>query len=140
MIDVVKKRIPGVVELSKDEDFYPATSFPNVFVARAETVQGDPSLVTRFVRVIKRAMDYRAADQDRAIQISAKFLGLPAEALVSSAKTNKVLTSQELVKLTEDGTVDGWFTNINGMFKAFGTLPNPLPPSQYYEGKLFVSA
>lgn len=140
MIDTVKKRMPNVVELSTDEEFYPKYSFPNVFIARNDTVQNDAQLVTRFVRVMKKAMDYRVADIDRAVQISAKFLGVPAEALVSSAKTNKVLSSQQLVKLTQDGTVDGWFTGLNGMFKDFGTLPNPLPPSQFYESKLFVAA
>jgi NitT/TauT family transport system substrate-binding protein len=140
MIDTVKKRMPDLVELSKDEDFYPAYSFPNAFVARNETVQSDPQLVTRFVRVMKKAMDYRVADIPRAVQITAKFLGVEPEALRSSADTNKLLSSQELVKLTEDGTVDKWFDGLNGMFKSFGTLPDPLPPGQFYEGKMFVSA
>ena len=140
MIDIVKKRLPGLVELSSDEEFYPAYSFPNVFVARNDTVQNNAQLVTRFIRVMKKAMDYRVADIDRAVQISAKFLGVAPEALTSSAKTNKVLSSQDLVRLTEDGTVEKWFAGLNGMFKEFGTLPTPLPPSQYYESKMFVSA
>lgn len=140
MIDIVKKRMPDMVELAKADDFYPTYSFPNTFIARNDTVQKDPQLITRFLRVIKRAMDYRVADIDRAVQISARFLDLPPEALVSSARTNKVLSSQELVALTKDGTVDRWFTGLNGMFKDFGTLPNPLPPGEFYESKLFINA
>jgi NitT/TauT family transport system substrate-binding protein len=56
------------------------------------------------------------------------------------AITTKLLTSADLIKLTNDGTVDGWFNSFNGLFKSFGTVASPLPPSQYYEGKLFVSA
>jgi NitT/TauT family transport system substrate-binding protein len=140
MIDTVKKRMPNLVELSKSADFYPAYSFPNVFVARNETVEGDAALVTRFVRVMKKAMDYRVADIPRAVRITAKFLGVEPDALTSSADTNKLLSSQELVKLTEDGTADKWFEGLNGMFKSFGTLPDPLPPARFYEGKAFVAA
>ena len=140
LIDVIKRRIPNLNELSKDEDFYPGTSFTNVFIARNDTMQSNPELVTRFVRVLKKAMDYRAANFDRSVELSATFLGVPRDAVMTIAKTVKLLTSQELVQLTENGTVDGWFKNFNTMFQSFGKLPHPLPPSQYYEGKLFAAA
>ncbi len=140
LIDVIKRRIPNLNELSKDADFYPGTSFTNAFIARNDTVQSNPQLVLRFLRVIKKAMDYRVANFDRSVELSATFLGVPRDSVMTIAKTVKLLTSQELVKLTEDGTVDGWFSNFNMLFKSFGKLPNPLPPSEYYEGKMFVSA
>jgi NitT/TauT family transport system substrate-binding protein len=140
LIDVIRRRVPDMTELSKDEDFYPKTSFTNTFIARNEAIQSDPQLVTRFVRVIKKAMDYRAANFDRSVELSAAFLGVPREAVMTIAKTTKLLTSQELIQLTQNGTVDGWFENFNAMFKSFGTVTNPLPPSQWYEGKMFVSA
>ncbi len=140
LLDVIRRRVPGVVELANDEDFYPKTSFINTFVARNDTVTDNPQLVTRFVRVLKRAMDYRVANFDRSVELSATFLGVPRDAVMTIAKTVKLLTSQELVHLTEDGTVDGWFSNFNELFHSFGKLPNPLLPSQYYEGKLFSAA
>jgi NitT/TauT family transport system substrate-binding protein len=140
LIDVIRRRIPNMTELSKDEDFYPATSFTNAFIARNEAVASDPELVRRFVRVIKRAMDYRAANFDRSVELSASFLGVPKDAVMTIAKTVKLLTSADLIKLTNDGTVDHWFANFNAMFKSFGTVEHPLPPSDYYEGKMFVTA
>ena len=129
-----------VVELANDEDFYPKTSFINTFVARNDTVTDNPQLVTRFVRVLKRAMDYRVANFDCSVELSATFLGVPRDAVMTIAKTVKLLTSQELVHLTEDGTVDDWFSNFNELFHAVGKLPNPQPPSQYYEGTLISAA
>ena len=85
-------------------------------------------------------MDYRVANFDRSVELSANFLGVPRDTVMTLAKTVKLLTSQELVQLTQDGTVDGWFANFNEMFKSFGKLQNPLPPSQYYEGKMFIAA
>ncbi len=140
LVDVLKKRVPDLKELAADQDFYPGTSFPNTFVVRNEILQSDPELVTKFQRVLKKAMDYRVANFERSIELSAAFLGAPIDAVRTLAKTVKLLTSAELVQQTNDGTVDGWFARLNDMFKEFGTLPNPLPPSQFYEGKLFVAA
>ena len=140
LIDVIRRRIPDMTELSKDEDFYPKTSFTNAFIARNDTVASNPDLVIRFVRVLKKAMDYRVANFDRSVELSATFLGVPQDAVMTIAKTTKLLTSQQLVELTRNGTVDGWFANFNEMFKSFGTVKDPLPPSEYYESKMFVSA
>lgn len=140
LIEVIKRRVPGLHELSADEDFYPKISFPNTFVARDDTLKSNPDLVRRFVRVLKRAMDYRAAHVDRSVELSAAMLGAPLESVRALAQTVKLLTSAELVKLTNDGTVDGWFQNFNDMFQSFGTLKEALPPSQWYDGKLFIAA
>ncbi len=140
LVEVIKRRIPNLNELANDEEFYPKTSFINTFVARNDTLQSNPDLVRRFVRVIKKAMDYRAANFERSVALSAAFLELPVDTVMAVAKTVKLLTSAELVQMTANGTVDGWLTTFNDLFKAFGTLPNPLPPGQYYEGKLFTEA
>ena len=140
LIEIIKRRVPGLHELSADEDFYPKISFPNTFVAREETLKNNPELVRRFVRVIKRAMDYRVANVERSVELSAAMLGAPVDSVRALAQTVKLLTSAELEKLTQDGTVDGWFQNFNDMFKSFGTLKEALPPSQWYNSKMFVSA
>ena len=137
---MIKRRVPGLHELSAAQDFYPKTSFPNTFVARDDMLKANPDLVRRFVRVLKRAMDWRAANFDRSVELSAAMLGAPVDSVRALAQTVKLLTSAELVKLTQDGTVEGWFQNFNDMFKSFGTLKEALPPSQWYEGKLFVAA
>ena len=140
LVDVIKRRVPGLHELSADQDFYPKISFPNTFVARDDTLKTNPELVRRFVRVLKRAMDYRAANVEHSVELSATMLGAPLDSVRALAQTVKLLTSADLVHLTQDGTVDGWFQNFNDMFKAFGTLKEALPPSDWYDSKLFVAA
>ena len=56
------------------------------------------------------------------------------------AKSQKLLGSAELVKLTQAARWRGWMATFNKLFASFGKLPNPLPPSEYYAGKLFVEA
>jgi NitT/TauT family transport system substrate-binding protein len=140
LIDAIKARVPDLNELAANEDFYPQTSFINTYVARNEIVQENPKLVISFLKVMKKAMDYRAANLDQSIKLTTAFLNAPADATAKVAKSRKLLTSTELNKFNEDGTVDKWLTDFNNMFKEFGTVKDPLPPASYYESKLFASA
>jgi NitT/TauT family transport system substrate-binding protein len=140
LIDAIKPRVPDMKELAANKDFYPATSFINAFVARNEIVQENPKLVTSFLRVMKKAMDYRAANLDHSIELTTAFLKAPADTTAKVARSRKLLTSAELDKFTEDGTINKWLTDFNKMFQEFGTVKDPLPPEQYYEAKLFASA
>lgn len=140
LIDTIKPRVPDMKELASNQDFYPQTSFINTFVARNEIVQQNPDLVKAFLRVMKKAMDYRIANLDRSIQITTAFLNAPAEAVDKVARSRKILSSKELDAFTKDGTVNKWLTDFNKMFQEFGTVKEPLAPEQYYTADLFTSA
>ena len=128
LIDAIKPRVPDMKELTANKDFYPATSFINAFVARNEIVQENPKLVTSFIRVMKKAMDYRAANLDHSIELTTAFLKAPADTTAKVARSRKLLTSADLDKFTEDGTINKWLTDFNKMFQEFGTVKDPLPP------------
>ncbi len=140
LIDAIKQRVPDMKELAANKDFYPATSFINTFVARNEVVQENPKLVKSFLKVMKKAMDYRVANLDRSIELTTAFMQAPAEATAKVAKSRKMLTSAELDKFTSDGTVNKWLAEFNTMFKEFGTVKEPLAPEKYFDGKMFVDA
>jgi NitT/TauT family transport system substrate-binding protein len=140
LVDVIRRRVPNLRELAANKDFYPDVSFVNAVVARNETVAGDPDLVRAVVRVIKKAIDYRAANLDRSVALTSAFIHVPVEILAPVAKSRLLLTSSQLNAFTRDGTIDRWLGRFNAMFKDFGTVPDPLPPERYYEGQLFLSA
>ncbi|MCO5734242.1 aliphatic sulfonate ABC transporter substrate-binding protein [Rhizobium sp. SSA_523] len=140
LIDTIKPRVPDMKELASNQDFYPQTSFINTFVARNEIVAEKPDVVKSFLRVMKKAMDYRAANLDRSIEITTHFLNAPAEVTAKVARSRKILTSQELDSFTKDGTVNNWLTDFNKMFQEFGTVKEPLSPKDYYTADLFTSA
>lgn len=140
LIDAIKQRVPDLNELAANKDFYPQTSFINTYVARNEIVSENPGLVVSFLKVMKKAMDYRAANLDRSIELTTAFLKAPPEATAKVARSRKLLTSAELNKFNDDGTVEKWLTDFNSMFKEFGTVKDPLPAAQYYDAKLFASA
>jgi len=140
LIDVIRTRVPDMKELASNNDFFPETSFINAFVARNEVVRQDPDLVRRFLRVMKKSLDYRIANLDRSIELTATFLGAPLAITANVARSRKLLSSAELNRFTEDGTVNRWLEQFNAMFKTFGVLADPLPAERFYEAALFTSA
>ena len=100
----------------------------------------DPDLARSFVRVVKKAIDYRAANLDRTVELTSALIHVPVEVLAPVAKSRLLLTGAQLDAFTRDGTVDRWLARFNAMFKEFGTVADPLRPSEYYDGSLFLSA
>ncbi len=140
LIDTIKPRVPDMKELASNQEFYPQTSFINTFVARNEIVEQNPDLVKKFLRVMKKAMDYRVANLDHSIEITTAFLNAPADAVAKVARSRKMLTSKDLETFTKDGTVIRWLSDFNKMFQEFGTVKDPLPPEKFYAADLFTSA
>lgn len=140
LIDVIKARVPDLNELVSNKDFYPQTSFINTFVARNEIVSSNPELVTKFLRVMKKALDYRQANLERSIEITTAFLNAPADITANVARSRKLLTSAELDAFTKDGTINKWLSDFNKLFQAFGTINDPLAPEKFYTADLFLKA
>lgn len=138
LVGVIKKTVPDLVEVAQSADFFPASSFPSAFVARNEVAAEDQDTVRKMIAVLKDANDFRAADVARSVEITAKFLGVPADPLVTESKNGKYLTSSELAAATKDGTVAGWLKGLNEQFVAFGKLKDPLDPKDYYLGDLYA--
>ncbi|MER5276451.1 aliphatic sulfonate ABC transporter substrate-binding protein [Streptomyces sp. NPDC002809] len=140
LIDTMKKNVPGLKEISETQDYYPKLTFPNVFVTQPKLASGDPELVKKVTGVLKEAGDWIAAHPEESETVAADFLKLPAGQLKGSTKYVKILPSSELTKLTQDGTVDGWFDELAGVFNRMGKLPNAGKASDYYLGDLYAAA
>ncbi|MFF5052777.1 aliphatic sulfonate ABC transporter substrate-binding protein [Micromonospora sp. NPDC000663] len=140
LIGTIKKRVPNLTELAKNEDFYPDVSFPSAYVGRNDVVTGKPELVKKVLAVLRAANDERVANVDRAVEITAKFLkSAPVEQLRAEATNARFLPSAELAAKSTDGTVAGWLTGLNGLFKDLGKLPESVDPSTYYDAAAYAS-
>ncbi|MFE0529492.1 aliphatic sulfonate ABC transporter substrate-binding protein [Micromonospora parva] len=140
LIGTIKKRVPDLIELAKNEDFYPDISFPSAYVGRNDVVTGKPELVKKVLAVLRAANDERAADVDRAVEVTAKFLkSAPVDQLRAEATNARFLPSAELAAKSTDGTVAGWLTGLNGLFKDLGKLPDVVDPSAYYDAAAYAS-
>ncbi len=136
LVGVIKERVPDLVELAKNADFFPEIAFPTAFVARNDVAD---DLSRRVIAVLKKANAFRAANLDASIAVTSKFIGVPADKLATEAANSKFLTTPELEASAADGTATGWLTTLNAMFKEFGRLPDPLDPKAYFRSDLYVA-
>ncbi|MCX4388023.1 aliphatic sulfonate ABC transporter substrate-binding protein [Micromonospora peucetia] len=140
LIGTIKKRVPDLTELAKNEDFYPDISFPSAYVGRNDVVTGKPELVKKVLAVLRAANDERAADVEGAVALTAKFLkSAPVDQLRAEATNARFLPSAELAAKSTDGTVAGWLNGLNGLFKDLGKLPDVVDPNTYYDAAAYAS-
>ncbi|MFI1094015.1 aliphatic sulfonate ABC transporter substrate-binding protein [Streptomyces sp. NPDC020917] len=140
LIDIIKKRVPDLVEVSRTEDFYPKLTFPNVFVTRPELPGKKPDLVRKVTSVLRQADDWIVAHPQESEKVTAAFLKVPASQLAGSTKYVKLLSSQQLTELGTNGTVDGWFNGLADTFTSMGKLTSPADAKDYYLGDLYKAA
>ncbi|NUP68597.1 MAG: aliphatic sulfonate ABC transporter substrate-binding protein [Nonomuraea sp.] len=140
LIDTIKKNVPGLVELTKSEDYYPRLSFPSSFVARNELVAEDAATVTKVVKVLQEANDWVAAHPAEAETLTASFLKAPEQQFKGASGVTKILPTAELVKLAKDGSVNGWYKGLADLFVTMGKLTTSPDPSTYFTADLYASA
>jgi NitT/TauT family transport system substrate-binding protein len=140
LIDSAKKGKPDLVELFSNEDFIDQLTFPSTFVAGPGRAAKDKDLATGFISVVKSANDYRHANQDATIAVTAKFLKLKEEDMKAQASVAKLFTSKELDDLSAKGTIYTWLTGLQEQFKTAEKIKEVVDPKTFYNSALFVDA
>ena len=136
-VNVIKQRISDLGELSSNEDFFPDIAFPSSFIV-SDAKAGDAELIGKVVAVIKEANDFRRDNLEESVQITADFLGVPAEPLMAESKQALLPSSAEYEQLTRDGKVANWFDTLAGLYAQFGKIDDPLPATDFYLGDLYA--
>lgn len=136
-VNVIKQRISDLGELSSNEDFFPDIAFPSSFIV-SDAKAGDAELIGKVVAVIKEANDFRRDNLEESVQITADFLGVPAEPLMAESKQALLPSSAEYEQLTRDGKVANWFDTLAGLYAQFGKIEDPLPATDFYLGDLYA--
>jgi NitT/TauT family transport system substrate-binding protein len=140
LLNNIKQRKPGLVELAKDDDFKDTMTFPTAFVAGNDVVTGKADETTKVVQVLREAMDWRAQNPDKAIALTATMLKQPEDAVKADAANSQMLSTAELDKDTADGTIDKWLNGMSDYFVGAGKLPSKPDPKTFYLGDVFTKA
>ncbi|NKQ51858.1 aliphatic sulfonate ABC transporter substrate-binding protein [Amycolatopsis sp. K13G38] len=139
-IATIKKQVPDLVELAKDSDFASQLQFPTAFVAGNDVVTKQQDKARKVVSVLRDAMKYRSANPEQAVKLTAKMLKTDEGTVAADAANNQVLNVDDLDRMTQDGTIDGWLSKMDQYFTASGQLKQSVGPKTYYTGDLFTSA
>jgi NitT/TauT family transport system substrate-binding protein len=138
LVGTIKKRVPDLNELFSSKELYPAYTFPTSYIARSDIVDSDPKLVDAMIRVIREALDWRAANLKESVALTAAMLKAPPAVLEDEVALGRYPTSDELARLTREGTVGGWLKGMNTLFKELGRVPDVVSPDTYYLGSRFA--
>lgn len=136
MIDEIKAKVPDLEEVASTRDFEDGY-FPNAFVAGTGV---DPELTTKVVGVLQKANDWRYENPEESVTDTAAMLKLDEEKVKADAANQELLTTEDLVAKTEDGTVAGWLGDLAEFFVGTGQLQEAPDPSEYYLGDLYTKA
>ena len=140
LLNNIKQRKPDLVELAKNQDFADTVSFPTAFVAGNDVVTGKAETVTKVVGALREALDYRKANPDKAVEVTAALLKQPVDAVKADAGNSQPLSATELDGYTKDGTIDKWLNGMGEYFVGAGKLPSNVDPKTYYLGDVFTGA
>jgi NitT/TauT family transport system substrate-binding protein len=139
-IATIKKQVPDLVELAKNADFASQVSFPTAFVAGNDVVAKQPDKTKKVLAVLREAMEFRSANPDESVKLTAKMLGVPEDQVKADAGNVKILSVKDLDAMTKDGTIDKWLSGMDNYFVQAGKLKQPGDPKTYYTADLFTAA
>lgn len=139
-ISTIKKSVPDLVELAKNEDFADTVSFPTAFVAGNDVVAKEKDKTEKVIGVLRDAIQYRSEHLDETVAATAEMLKLPADQVKADAANSKVLSLSDLDGYSKDGTIEKWLSGMGDYFVGAGKLPSAVDPKTYYTGDLFTGA
>ena len=139
-IATIKKQVPDLVELAKNSDFAGQVEFPTAFVAGNDVVTEQADKTKKVIAVLRDAMRYRSANVDQTIKLTATLLKVDEAQVRADAANVKILGVDELDRMTGDGTIERWMSEMDGYFAGTGQLKQSVGPRTYYTGDLFTSA
>ncbi|MFB4266613.1 aliphatic sulfonate ABC transporter substrate-binding protein [Nonomuraea sp. GTA35] len=136
LIDNIKQKVPDMVELASTKE-WPDSSFPTAFVGGTQV---NEELTNKVIKVLQEANDWRAAHYEESITQAASLLKLDAAKVKADAANVTVMTTQDLVNKTKDGTVAKWLNSLGDFFVSTGKLKSRPEPATYYTGDLYTKA
>lgn len=140
LIDTIKATVPDLVEVASEADLVPGGGSPTAYLTSNRIASEDPELVVKFDAVMREAMDFRAAQAEEAVDITARFLKTDSAKITADASHITTFSSQELDEAAQAGEVSGWLTNLNAFFLSTGSMTSDVDPADYYLSDLWAES
>ncbi|MBW5379289.1 ABC transporter substrate-binding protein, partial [Brachyspira hampsonii] len=102
--EITKQLGDQVESIATIIDYSDEGVFPSSWVVTPSYQKNNPDIVNRFSKAILKAMDYRGANIDEAVEIVAKVNGTPVESVSSEKETALWLTGEDIKNNYSDGT------------------------------------
>lgn len=142
LVGTIKEQVPDLEEIAQDSDFEDTMAFPSAIVMRKGLAEKDAELAKRVQKVLYEALNYRAENPDKTLELVAKMSQQKVEDLKGEAEHIKVLSAEDQIKLWDDGTIKKWLENMNKFFVKGGKVQESevLSPDEYFKADLLKEA
>lgn len=137
-VQTILDQKPDTVELVKSADF-PDLAFPACQVA-APNITERPEILAKFQAVQKEAFAWAVDNREELTEQLAEFLDIPLDSIASEQEFVEVLSPDDVIAKSNDGTIEGWFTTLNEEFVAQEKLDAVAAVSDYWLAEEYAQA
>lgn len=121
----------NMIKLGDNSSFYPEYSFPASWVVSPKFLKEKPELVERFMKAMAKVTDYKIANLEEAVKLTAAYTQVPEDSLTQELDSIDWIDSAELVKVFSDGSAVKWFDNLQKLFVANEKLDKAVPSADF---------
>lgn len=137
-VATIKNNVPDLVEVAKSTD-YEDLAFLAAQVAGTDI--GDrPEVLRKFQAVCKEAFTWAAENRDQVNTLLSDFIKAPADAIASEQEFVEVFTADQVVEMSNDGTIESWLTGLNEEFVKAEKAEAVTPVADYWMAKEYEEA
>lgn len=136
--EIIKELGDEVKTIATISDYSNKGAFPSSWIVTPEYLKDNSDTVNRFSRAILRAMDYRAANMNEAIQIVSKFNNKTTEEVELEKETGIWLSGEDIKNSYNDGTASRWYKLQQDIFIYTKTIPDGTNINSYVQIKYML--
>lgn len=135
----IKERVPDVILLSSAKDFYPDAAIIGGWVATEKTYKR-PDIMQKIIEAWVPANDYLVKNPDEALEWIQKnaYPDIPLTDIKDSYFASLCHTSDEWVKLYQDGTVQKWIGQVEQVYVDIGAFKEFKEPTEFWDPSLYI--
>lgn len=138
-VSTIQNNVPDLVEVAKSTDF-DELAFLAAQVAAADIAEARPEVLRKFQAVCKEAFTWAADNREATNELLVDFLGAPADAISSEQEFVEVFSGEQVVALSEEGTISTWLEGLNEEFVKADKAPEVVDPATYWLSEEYASA
>jgi NitT/TauT family transport system substrate-binding protein len=136
----IRDKVPGAVMLSSAKEFYPQAAIIGGWVAANKFYDERKDVLKKIIKAWAKANDELMAKPEESLKLihEKAYSNIPYSDLQASWQAEKCETSQNWVKLYEDGTAAKWIGQVEQVFVEIGSIGNWVDPKEFFDPKLYL--
>lgn len=129
--EIIKQLNDEVQIITSITNYLDEAVFPSSWIATPDYIKNNTDIVNRFSKAIFKAMDYRDANMDEAVEIVAKLNGTPIDSVSAEKETAIWFTSDDVKKAFKDGSAAKWYEAQQKIFINSEIIKEPVDVNNY---------